>query len=66
MVDIQKTYRGVARPHQTKHLKGVKLMTIINASDIFGKFSDVKFFILENVMPQMPLSVIYQTPASFF
>ena len=34
-------------------------MTIVNASDIFGKFFDVKFFILENVIPQMPLSVIY-------
>ena len=34
-------------------------MTIVNTSDIFGKFFDVKFFILENVIPQMPLSVIY-------
>ena len=34
-------------------------MTIVNASDIFGKFFDVKFFILENVIPQMPLSGIY-------
>ena len=41
-------------------------MTIVNASDIFGKFFDVKFFILENVILQMPLSVIYQTGASFF
>ena len=44
----------------------VKIMRIVNASDIFNKFFDVKFFILENVIPQMPLSVIYQTPASFF
>ena len=41
-------------------------MTIVNASDIFDKFFDIKFFILENVIPQMPLSVIYQTRASFF
>ena len=41
-------------------------MTIVNTSDIFGKFFDVKFFIQENVIPQMPLSVIYQTRASFF
>ena len=41
-------------------------MAIVIASDFFGKFFDVKFFILENVMPQMPLSVIYQTHAPFF
>ena len=44
----------------------VKFMTIVNASDIFGKLFDVKFFILENFILQMPLSVIYQTRASFF
>ena len=47
-------------------LEGVKFMAIVNASDIFGKFFEVKFFILENVIPQMPMSVIYQTHASFF
>ena len=36
-------------------------MTIVSASDFFDKFFEVKFFILENVIPQMPLSVIYQT-----
>ena len=46
--------------------EGVKIMTIVNASDIFDKFFDLKFFILENVIPQMPLSVIYQERASFF
>ena len=46
--------------------EGVKFVTIVNAFDNFGKFFDVKFFILENVLPQMPLSVIYQTRASFF
>ena len=41
-------------------------MTIVNAFDIFGKFFEVNFFILENVIPQMPLSVICQIRASFF
>ena len=41
-------------------------MTIVNNSDIFAQFFRVNFFILENVIPQMPLSVIYQTRASFF
>ena len=36
-------------------------MTKVSASDFFDKFFEVKFFILENVIPQMPLSVIYQT-----
>ena len=44
----------------------VKFMTIVQASDIFGNFFDVKFFILENVIPQMSLSVISLTRASFF
>ena len=30
-------------------------MKITNACDIFGRFFDVKFFILENIMPLMPL-----------
>ena len=46
--------------------EGVKFMTKINASDIFGKFFDVKFFILDNVIPQMPRPVVYQTRPSFF
>ena len=41
-------------------------MTIGNASDIFGKIFDVNFFILEDAIQQMPLTVIYQTRASFF
>ena len=36
-------------------------MTMVKASYIFGKFFNLKFFILENVIPQMPLPVIYQT-----
>ena len=46
--------------------EGFKFVAIVNASDIFGKFFDIKFFILENAIPQMLLSVIYQTRASFF
>ena len=46
--------------------EGVKSMTIVNASDIFGKFFEVSFFILENVITQIPLSIIYQTRAAFF
>ena len=46
--------------------QGVKFITKVNTFDIFGKFFDVKFFILENVISQMPLSLIYQTRPSFF
>ena len=46
--------------------EGVEIMTIVNVSDIFNKFFDLKFFILENLIPQMPLSVICQKRASFF
>ena len=44
----------------------VKFITIVNSPDIFGKFFDVKIFILENVILLMPLSVIYQKRAPFF
>ena len=59
-------YSGRSETPSNQAFEGVKFMTIVNASDIFGKFFDVKFFILENVILQMPLSVIYQTHASFF
>ena len=36
-------------------------MTIVKASYIFGKFFNLTFFILENVIPQMALPLIYQT-----
>ena len=39
--------------------QGVKFITKASTFNIFGKFFAVKFFILENVIPQMPLSVIY-------
>ena len=32
-------------------------MTIANASNLFGKFLEVKFLILENFIPEMPLMV---------
>ena len=58
--------RGVASSLQTKHLMGSNYYN----SKLFRYFRykcfDVKFFILENVIPQMPLSLIYQTRASFF
>ena len=43
----------------------VKFIAIVNPSDILGKFFYVKLFILENVILQMPLSVVYQTRAYF-
>ena len=58
--------QGLGETPSSQAFEGVKFMAIIIASDIFGKFFDVKFFILENVMPQMLLSLIYQTRASFF
>ena len=33
--------------------EGVISITTVNSSDIFGKFFDIKFFILENVIPQI-------------
>ena len=58
--------QGSSETPSNQAFEGVKFMTIVNASNIFGKFFDVKFFILENVIPQMSLSVIYQARASFF
>ena len=42
-----------------------QIITIVNPSNIL-KFFDIKLLILENVIPQMSLSPIYQTWASFF
>ena len=56
--------RSETPPNQV--FERVTFITIVNPFDIFGKFFDDNFFILENVMPQMPLSVIYQTSASSF
>ena len=41
-----------------------RIMTTVNDSDIFGNFFDLKFLVLENIIPQMSLSVMYQTCAS--
>ena len=38
-------------------------MTIVNASDIFGKFFEVKSFIVDNVILQMPLSIKHSRPS---
>ena len=62
--DILK-FQGLSETLSSQAFKGVKFMAIINASDIFGKFFDVRFFILEDVIQQMTLSVIHQTRASF-
>ena len=57
---------GVRRPIPTKYLKG----SIYYNSKLFRyiryRFFDVKLFILENVIPQMSLSLTYQTCAFFF
>ena len=58
--------QGRSETPSNQVFEGVKYITIVNTSDIFGKFFDVKFFILEDVIPRMPLSVIYQTRAPFF
>ena len=57
---------GCRETSSKQAFEGVKFMTTANASNIFSNFFDVKFFILQNVIPYMPLSVIYQTRASFF
>ena len=55
--------QGRSETLSSQAFEGFKFVAIVNA---FGKFFDIKFFILENVIPQMLLSVIYQTRASFF
>ena len=59
-------FQGRSETPSNQTFEGVKFMTIVKASDISGKFFDVKIFILENVTPQVPLSVIYQISASYF
>ena len=58
--------KGVARPLQTKHLMGSNYYYSKLFRYFWYKFFDVNFFILDNVIPQMPLSLIYQTRAPFF
>ena len=57
---------GHSKTPSNQAFEGVKFITIVNSSSIFGNFCDIKFFILENVIPQMPLTEIYQTCTSFF
>ena len=57
----QQEGKGCIETPSNQAFKRVKFVTKVNLADIFGKF-----FILENVILQMPLSVIYQTCASFF
>ena len=47
-------------------LEGVTFNRIVPSSDISGKFFDVRCFVLEDVISQIPLSGIYKTRASFF
>ena len=58
--------QGCSETPSNQAFEEVKFKTIVIASDIFGKSFDVNFFILDYVIPQMPLSVIYQTRTSFF
>ena len=58
--------QGHSETLSNQAFEGVKFVTIVNASDIFGKFFDVNFFIFENVIPQIPLSVIYQNTRPSF
>ena len=63
---IEKYYyhdQGRSKTPSNQAFEGVKFMTIVNASDIFGKFFEVKSFILENVIPQMPLSIKHSRPS---
>ena len=50
--------QGRSETPSNQAFERVKFITIVNPSD---KFFDVNFFILENFIPQMPLSMIYQT-----
>ena len=58
--------QGRSETLSNQAFKVVQFITIVNSSDIFGKFFDVKFLIFENAIPQMLLPVIYQTRAPFF
>ena len=51
---------------QTKHLMGSSYYNSRLFRYFRYKLFDVKFFIFENVIPLMPLSLSYQTRASFF
>ena len=58
--------RGVARPLQTKNLKRSDYYNSKYLRYFWYKFFDVKFFIFENAIRQMPLPLIYRTSTSFF
>ena len=56
---------GVARPLQTKHFKGSNYYNSKLFRYFPRKLFDDKFFILENVIPQMQLPSIKQGRPSF-
>ena len=58
--------RGVAGLLQTRYLKGSNFCNSKFFRYFWYKFFDIKFFILENVIPQMSLWLTYQTCASIF
>ena len=43
--------QGRSKTLSSQAFEGVKFMAIVNASNIFGKFFEVKFFIREGVIP---------------
>ena len=62
--EIQKTTeatgQGATETPSNLALEGVTFNRIVPSSDIFGKFFDVKFFALEDVISPIPLSGIYR------
>ena len=59
-------YQARSETPSNQAFEGVKLLQWKLFWYFWYKFFDVKFFILENAILQMPLSLIYQTHASFF
>ena len=60
-VNMTTPRQGINETPSNQELEGVKFVTTVNSSFVFGKFFDVK-----NVIPEMPLSVIYRTHVSFY
>ena len=54
------TGQGGTETPSNQALEGVTFNRIVPCSDIFGKFFDVNFFVLEDVISQIPLSGIYK------
>ena len=54
------TGQGRTETSSNQALEGVTFNRIVPSSDIFGKFFDVKFFVLEDAISQMSLLGIYK------